>query len=90
MKVVKGIIGIIFIIAGIVLGAYLGIWVMLIGGIIQIVNAVQASPVSGSDIAYGVVKIIFCELPGIITYIFIVIGGAIMGINIRRKNKRRY
>ena len=45
----KKIIGILIAIAGIALGIYVGVWLMFIGGIVQIVNSIN--PVNGLGIA---------------------------------------
>lgn len=58
----RNMIGVIMICTGIIFGAYLGIWVGFVGGIIQIVNAFQMDPISGMEIGIGVLRIIFCEL----------------------------
>lgn len=55
---------IIVIIASIILGLYVGIWLMFIGGIIQIVNGIN--PLSAIDIAIGILRIVFCEIAGLI------------------------
>jgi hypothetical protein len=47
----------------IALGAYLGLWLMLIGGIVDIVNQCKAPSTDGVVIGLAVVKIIFCEVP---------------------------
>ena len=72
MKIVIGFIGSLLIWGGVVLGLYLVIGYMFIGGILQIVNAS-----STGDIAVGILKIIFCELGMIPAYILIVLGVAI-------------
>lgn len=54
------ILGILFIIAGIALGAYLGIYLMLFGGIMQVVNALD--PLNAKEIAIGAIRILFCEV----------------------------
>jgi hypothetical protein len=41
------------------LGFYLGIWLMLIGGIIQVVEAVKLDDIPELDIAVGLVKFFF-------------------------------
>lgn len=45
--------------AGIILGLWLGLWVMFIGGIEQIVDGINVEPADGTDIAWGIVRIIF-------------------------------
>lgn len=71
----KKIIGILIAIVGIVLGIYVGIWLMLVGGIIQIVNSIN--PINGLGIALGILRIIFCEVGGFIAWLGIAIGSAI-------------
>ncbi len=71
----KKIIGILIAIAGIALGIYVGVWLMFIGGIVQIVNSIN--PVNGLGIALGIARIIFCEVGGLITWLGIAIGSVI-------------
>lgn len=89
MKIAKYILGGAIIAAGIAYSIYLGVWIMLIGGIIQIVNAVQASPIVGSEIAFGIAKIVFCELAAAIAYVSIIVGGLILGTPIKRLRIRK-
>lgn len=49
---------------GIGLGLYLGLWVMFIGGIVQIVEAVKIDPVSSWGIAYGLCRVFFAGFVG--------------------------
>ncbi len=60
----RKILQVLIVIATIILGLYVGIWLMFVGGIIQIVNAIN--PLNGLEIAIGVCKIIFCEVAGLI------------------------
>jgi len=55
----KEIIGILLMIAGIALGVYVGLWLMFIGGIVQIIDALTAESIKGIAVAVGVVKIVF-------------------------------
>lgn len=71
----KKIIGILIAIIGIILGIYVGIWLMLAGGITQIVNSIN--PVNGLGIAFGIVRIVFCEIGALIVWLGVVIGSAI-------------
>lgn len=70
---IRNLIGNLIIIASIILGIWLTVWVMLAGGIVQIVNGVQTG--LGSDIAWGIIKVIFCEIGIIPTWIGCFIGG---------------
>lgn len=71
----KKIIGILIAIVGIALGIYVGVWLMFIGGITQIVNSIN--PVNGLGIAFGIARIVFCEIGGLIAWLSVVIGSAI-------------
>lgn len=71
----KKTIGILIAIVGIALGIYVGIWLMLVGGITQIVNSIN--PVNGLGIALGIARIVFCEIGGFIAWLGVVIGSAI-------------
>ena len=52
----KIILGILLILGGIALGLWLGVWVCFIGGIVQVVNACKATPISGMGIALGLLR----------------------------------
>lgn len=71
----KKIIGILIAIVGIALGIYVSVWLMLAGGITQIVNSINL--VNGLGIAFGIIRIVFCEIGGLIAWLGIVIGSAI-------------
>jgi len=60
----RNLLGLFLIILGIVLGCYLGIWVMFVGGIIQFITALLASPISAYGLAVGIVKVMFAALVG--------------------------
>ena len=57
----KSIIGIVMMIAGIVLGLYLGIWWAFIGGIVQVINEIRADDLSAINVAIGIFR--FFALP---------------------------
>lgn len=68
----KKVIGILIAIVGIALGIYVGVWLMFIGGIVQIVNSIN--PLNGLGIALGIVRIVFCEVGVLIAWLGIAIG----------------
>ena len=70
--------GIIIILIGIALGAFLGIWVCLVGGIIQLVEACQVSPINATGVAFGIVRILVSGLVGGISFFVISSIGGIM------------
>jgi hypothetical protein len=72
------VLGILMMVAGVVFGVWAGLWWAFIGGISQIVDALQASPIDGSNIGWGVVKIIFAgAIGGICGFLLIVPGAAL-------------
>lgn len=71
----KKIIGILIAIAGIALGIYVGVWLMFVGGIVQIINSIN--PTNGLGIALGIVRIVFCEVGVLIAWLGIAIGSVI-------------
>lgn len=67
------------IIAGIALGVYVGLWICFIGGIIQIVDAIKATPnIDGMQIAWGIVRIVFAGFAGTISAFVLLIPGIAM------------
>ena len=72
-------IGITLILLGIALGIYVGLWLMIVGGIIQVVNAFQVDPVSARDIAIGIVRVWLGGLVGaIVGAIPVMLGMAVL------------
>ena len=55
----KGLLGVLVIIAGVALGLWLGLYVCFIGGIVDAVEAVKATPVESLGLAVGIAKV-FC------------------------------
>ena len=70
--------------AGIVLGLYVGVWVCLVGGIVDIINEVNTQiqangPLDAMTIAVAVVKIMCAGVIGMASaFILIVPGSALM------------
>lgn len=78
MKALISIVGILVIIIGWILAGYVGIWIMLIGGLTQIVESSQMEPVNGVGMAVGLVKVLLCETGMIIGWIGTIIGVGLM------------
>lgn len=60
----KMILGLALIALGLFLGIYVGVYLMLIGGIIQIVEGIKATPIVSWDIAIGVIRFMFAGAVG--------------------------
>jgi len=69
----KAIIGILMILSGIVLGFYVGIWLCFVGGIIDVIAAVQAEQLVAMDVAIGIAKFMFAGLAGWLSALFLII-----------------
>lgn len=74
----RNVIGILLMVGGLVFGVYVGLWLCFIGGIVQIVEAVKATPVSGLDIGIGITRIIFAGFAGMLTAFVAVFPGFAM------------
>lgn len=64
----KSVIGSVLIALGIILGIFVGGYLMLYGGIVQIIEAIN--PTSPKDIAIGIIKILFSGLGFYIPFLF--------------------
>lgn len=60
----KDIIGLLLIIGGIVLGLYMGVYVCFFGGIVQIIEAVNVTPIVTVDLAWGIVRLCCSGIAG--------------------------
>lgn len=69
---IRDLIGNLIIVGSLLLGLWLTIVVLFVGGIVQIINGID--PVNAGAIAWGIVKILFCEIGMIPTFIGWMIG----------------
>lgn len=74
----KGLIGLLLIIAGLALGVYVGLWLCFVGGIVQLVDALKAPNVDGMQIALGVLRIMFAGFAGMVSAVVLIIPGMVM------------
>jgi hypothetical protein len=63
MKITLNIITIIVALFIAACGIYFGIWIMLVGGIVNIIDGAKMNPTDAMMIAKGIAKVIFFELP---------------------------
>lgn len=68
MKALKYICLVVAILAVIFAAGYLGVWVMLIGGIVQLIEAVRADPVHSLGVAVGIARILGAGFVGVLTF----------------------
>lgn len=60
--------GVIIAVVGGLLAVYVGLWLMFVGGITQVIDAVQEDPVEGAEVAWGVVRIVFASAATAFTF----------------------
>ena len=72
------IIGVIIILASVIGGLYIGGWILFIGGIVQVVEAIKATPVEAFDIAVGLFKVVLASTVGTL----IAVLGAMLGASL--------
>ena len=54
---------------GVVLGVYIGVWLLFIGGIVDIIEAIKAVPVDSFKFAFGIVKFLFAPIGWLIIFL---------------------
>ena len=63
------VVGIIFCLAAICGGLYLGLWICLVGGVVDVVNGFQATPIEALKVGIGVLKFFSSSIVGWITFV---------------------
>lgn len=71
----KYVIGIVLILGGLAAGIYVGLWVFFVGGLVQAIDAIKATPINKGDLAIGIVRMLVASTAGEIVAFFMVIGG---------------
>lgn len=67
--------GIVLILLGVVLGLYVGGYLLFIGGIVQIITAFQVIPIMAYPIAVGLLKVLLASTVGTLVFYFLLITG---------------
>lgn len=84
------VLAVLLVIAGIVLGIWLGLVVMFIGGIIQFIHGVQATPASGHDMSWGIARFLCASFVGFVAGAALIYPGiALWDATDREKIKRQ-
>jgi len=74
----KQVMGVLCIIGGLLLGLYIGIWVCLIGGIIQVVTVIRAPELDAALLAYGIARVLCAGPCGGLTFFLCAIVGRVL------------
>ena len=77
----RKLIGIVLMVAGVAAGIYVGFWILFVGGIVDVVDGAKATPTNGGMIAWGLAKsVLLAEIVGgAIFFVVSGIGAAIFG-----------
>ena len=62
--IMKQALGILMIVAGVLFGVWAGLWWGFIGGIVQFIEGVKATPVEAMEVAFGIARVMFAGLIG--------------------------
>lgn len=71
----KMLIGVLMVVAGVVLGLYVGGWICFIGGIVDVIQAIRAESLIAIDVAVGVGKVFFAGVAGWLSFALLGIPG---------------
>lgn len=71
----KKILALLFILAGIAIGTYIGLWWAFIGGIVQFIDLIRAPEMNTLQVAFAVAKVCFASFLGVISGVIIAIPG---------------
>jgi hypothetical protein len=72
----KNVIRLLIILLSIVLGLYVGVWLMFVGGIIQIIQS-AITPINALGIALGLLRVVCASFVGWLSFYI----GAIVGVS---------
>jgi len=70
----KQLLGLILVVLGIAVGLYVGVWLCLIGGIVQIIGEIKGE-FEAIKVAIGVTRIVFASLCGWLSGILLIAPG---------------
>lgn len=71
-------IGILLMVAGVAFGVYVGLWLCLIGGIVQIIDSAKLTPVDSWGVAFGIARVLCTGVAGTLTAVVAVFPGFAM------------
>jgi hypothetical protein len=85
------VLGTLLIVVGIIAGVYLDIWVLFVGGILEFIQGVKATPTDTNAVVWGIVKTILLAGGGsALTLILLIFPGlSMVGIGVTRGSHRR-
>jgi hypothetical protein len=72
----KMVFGTLLCIAGVAIGLYVGVWLMLIGGIVDVITEIRAVELSAMGVALGIAKVMLSSVVGTLSGLFLLAPGA--------------
>ena len=78
LEIFPKIVGVLLVILGFLLGAYLGVWVCFIGGIVGFINEIKAVETNSMTVAISIAKVLFSGLVGWVSAIGLFVPGFYM------------
>ena len=70
--------GVLLVLAGLALGIYVGVWLMFVGGIVQVVQAAVATPLDAWGLAVGLARFFLSGLAGWLSAVLLVLPGVVL------------
>jgi len=70
--------GIFLIVTGIIVGVYVGFWLLLVGGVVQIIQQFNIPVAQSSEIAIGLLKIMFAGISGFLCSVILITPGFLL------------
>ena len=62
--IARAIIGLLIIVISVLGGLYVGEWIFFVGGIVEVIEAIKATPVEAVGIAVGILKVVVAGVAG--------------------------
>jgi hypothetical protein len=76
MKAASVVLGLVLVVGGVALGLYVGVWLFLIGGIVQIIEQIKADDLNALAVGIGVARVLLAGAAGTLSFWFSAILGA--------------
>jgi hypothetical protein len=74
----KIVLGLMLIIASVILGLYVGVWLCFIGGIVQVITEIRAEHMNATGMAIGIARLMFGGLAGWLSAAVLAIPGIVL------------
>ena len=76
--ITRTILGLLIIVASVLGGLYVGGWIFFVGGIVEVIEAIKATPVEAIGVAVGILKVVLASTVGVLVAVL----GAMFGASL--------